>query len=197
MGGFNNYNGNVNGGAPQEKKKSNFRVGKIYGSDGTLDVSVWNSDKGGVYGILSIKSVVGKDPSTGGNVYEQKMSGELPSIFMNADILRALVMGVKGKDPSTINVMIDTKRGSKMTIKGQSSVITLTIDNQKTGTRTINIPAISIGDTSVHASWENLVSYLNVCLKKAMTCKLDPEEFGLALAADSSEGENSAEDSPF
>ena len=59
---FNNFNGNFNnnsnnGGEP--KKKSNFRVGKLYGSDGILDVSVWNSDKGGVYCILNIKQAVG------------------------------------------------------------------------------------------------------------------------------------------
>ena len=66
---FNNGNSGMNQGG--EKKKTNFRVGKVYGTDGTIDVSIWNSDKGGVYAILSCKAAVGKDPSTGANVYEQ------------------------------------------------------------------------------------------------------------------------------
>ena len=35
-----------------EKKKTNFRVGRVYATDGTVDVSVWNSDKGGCFCIL-------------------------------------------------------------------------------------------------------------------------------------------------
>ena len=78
---FNNMNNNQGG----EKKKTNFRIGKIWGADGQLDVSVWVADTG-ARTILSIKSAVGKDPSTGNNVYEQKMPNELPRFFMNIDL---------------------------------------------------------------------------------------------------------------
>ena len=50
---FNNMNNNQGG----EKKKTNFRIGKIWGADGQLDVSVWVADTG-ARTILSIKSAV-------------------------------------------------------------------------------------------------------------------------------------------
>lgn len=192
----NNYNNNgVTGG---EKKKTNFRVGKVYGIDGIIDVSIWNSDKGGVYAIMSIKAVVGKDPSTGGNVYEQKMSGELPSIFMNADILRGIIEGVKTCDDyGTINATIDTKRGAKMSFVGSGSQIKITIENQKTGTRNCTLESMQIGTKTIHASFLNLMSFLDICFKKALRNKLDPEEFAMALSGDTDSTESSTDDAPF
>lgn len=182
--GFGNNNTNNQGG---EKKKSNFRVGRIYGTDGTIDVSIWNSDKGGVYTILSIKSAVGKDPSTGANVYEQKMSGELPSIFMNLELIRAFLDGVKGHDVATLNFTIDTKRGSKLTMQGSDDAVKITIENQKTGTRTITLDAVPIGNVNVHANVLNLISMIEICFKKALSNKLDPEEFAMAVNTDDTE----------
>jgi len=186
----NQFSANNNQGG--EKKKTNFRVGKVYGSDGTVDVSIWNSDKGGCYTILSTKAAVGKDPSTGANVYEQKMSGELPSIFMNLEIVRAFLDGVKGIDPGTLNISLDTKRGSKMTIIGSGSSVKLTIDNQKTGSRTITFDAVTVGPKNIHANFNNLVDMISICFKKAIHNKLDPEEFSAVLS-----GEESAEDLPI
>lgn len=182
--GFGNNNTNNQGG---EKKKSNFRVGRIYGTDGIIDVSIWNSDKGGVYTILSIKSAVGKDPSTGANVYEQKMSGELPSIFMNLELIRAFLDGVKGLDVATLNFTIDTKRGSKLTMQGSADAVKITIENQKTGTRTITLDAVPIGNVNVHANVLNLISMIEICFKKALSNKLDPEEFAMAVNTDDTE----------
>lgn len=178
---FNGNNMNQGGG---DKKRTNFRVGKIYGSDGTIDVAVWNSDKGGCYATLSMKAAVGKDPSTGANVYEQKMSGELPSIVMNIEVLRAFIDGVKDQDPGTLNVVIDTKRGSKLTIVGQGTSVKMTIDNQKTGTRTITLDSIPVGSTNVHANFKNMIDMLEICFKKAIRNKLDPEEFAMALGGE-------------
>lgn len=162
-----------------EKKKTNFRVGKIYGTDGTMDVSIWNSDKGGCYCVLSIKAAIGKDPSTGGNVYEQKMSSELPSIFMNTEIVRTLIESMKSQKPETIETSIDTGRGAKMSITGDGNSVKITIENQKTGNRTITFDAVPTGTTSVHANFLNLVDMLSICHKKAIMNKLDPEEFAM------------------
>lgn len=174
----------------EEKKKTNFRVGKIYCTDGTIDVSVWNSDKGGCYAILSIKAAVGKDPSTGANVYEQKMSGELPSICMNIEIVRALIDAVKGADPGTLNINIDTKRGAKMSMVGSGGSVKITIDNQKTGSRTVTLDSISVGPKNIHANFNNLMDMINICFKKAIHNKLDAGEFAVVF------GENS-EEVPF
>lgn len=193
-----NQNNNQGGGQEGSKPKSNFRVGKIYGSDGICDISIWKSEKGGgVYGILSIKSAVGKDPSNGGNVYEQKMTSELPSIFLNAELLRAIVEYAKNKEVATIDMLIDTKRNSKLTIKGSAAEVRMTIENQKTGTRTITIPAISVGMDMVHANFLNMLDFIDICLKKAMRNKLDPNEFGMVVGGDESSEASSADDSPF
>lgn len=184
---FNNGNSGMNQGG--EKKKTNFRVGKVYGTDGTIDVSIWNSDKGGVYAILSCKAAVGKDPSTGANVYEQKMSGELPSIFMNMELVCAFLEGVKiVPDLNNINMTIDTRRGSKMSITGTGNAIKITIDNQKTGTRTITLESTPIGNDHVHANFKNMIKMLEICYKKAIVNKLDPEEFAMAISEEDANG---------
>ena len=190
--GFNNGKLSNNG----EKKKTNFKVGKIYGTDGTLDVSVWNSDKGGCYGIISARAAIGKDPSTGANAYEQKMSGELPSIFMNVELMRALVDGLKAQDPGTLNVSLDTKRGASMTIIGAGNSVKITIDNKKTGTRTITLDAVPVGNKNIHANFLNLIDMLDICFKKAIRNKLDPEEFSMAVGGDTN-GETNPDEAPF
>lgn len=189
--GFNNGNLSNNG----EKKKTNFKVGKIYGTDGTLDVSVWNSDKGGCYGIISARAAIGKDPSTGANAYEQKMSGELPSIFMNVELMRALVDGLKAQDPGTLNVSLDTKRGASMNIIGAGNSVKITIDNKKTGTRTITLDAVPVGNKNIHANFLNLIDMLDICFKKAIRNKLDPEEFSMAVG--DTNGETNPDEAPF
>ena len=190
--GFNNGNLSNNG----EKKKTNFKVGKIYGTDGTLDVSVWNSDKGGCYGIISARAAIGKDPSTGANAYEQKMSGELPSIFMNVELMRALVDGLKAQDPGTLNVSLDTKRGASMNIIGAGNSVKITINNKKTGTRTITLDAVPVGNKNIHANFLNLIDMLDICFKKAIRNKLDPEEFSMAVGGDTN-GETNPDEAPF
>lgn len=171
-----------------EKKKTNFRVGRVYATDGTVDVSVWNSDKGGCFCILSIKAAVGKDPSTGTNVYEQKMSGELPSMVMNLEMVRAFLEVVKKQDPENLNFKLDTNRGSSITVAGTGSSIKVTIENAKNGTRTVTFDAVPVGSTNVHANWRNLVDMVDICFKKALRNKLDPEEFAMV-----GEDENSSD----
>lgn len=187
-----NQTNSFNQSAPQtgEKKKTNFKVGKIYGSDGTMDVSVWNSEKGGCYCIFSIKAAIGKDPSTGANAYEQKMNSELPSIFMNTEIVRALIETIKTQKPDTVNAVIDTGRGAKLTIVGAGNSVKFTIDNQKTGTRNMTLDAVQTGPTNyVHANYLNLIDMIDICLKKAIRNKLNPDEFGMAVATEIEDGD--------
>ena len=186
----NNFNNNTNqnGG---DKKKTNFRLGKVWGSDGQLDISVWVADTG-VRAILSIKQAVGKDPSTGANVLEQKMPNELPRYFMNIDLLRAFIDVVDATpDLGTLNIVLDKGTAGKLTINGQGNSIKMTIDSQKQGSRTITFDSVSVGSKNIHASFRNLIEYLKIAYKKALTNKLDPDEFGMAV-----NGENS-EDTPF
>lgn len=178
---FNNTN-NQNG----DKKKTNFRIGKIWGSDGQIDVSVWVADTG-ARTILSIKSAVGKDPSTGNNVYEQKMPNELPRFFMNLDLSRVFIEAVEHThDLGSINMVIDKGGNNKLSVVGQGNSIKLTIDSAKQGSRTITFESTSVGSMNIHASFKNLVEYIKIGYKKALTAKLDPDEFGMALGTEDS-----------
>jgi hypothetical protein len=186
---FNNNNNFNSGNQGGEKKKTNFRIGKIWGSDGVLDVSIWLSDTG-ARAILSIKSAVGKDPSSGNNVFEQKMPNELPRFFLAANAMNALIGAVAATpDLGNANIVIDKGNNNKLTVMGQGNQIKLTIDSAKQGSRTITLDALNIGGKLVHADFNILIDYLKICYKKALTAKLDPEEFGMAVAA-----ENNGED---
>lgn len=184
---FNNSN-NQNG----DKKKTNFRIGKIWGSDGQLDVSVWVADTG-ARTIISIKSAVGKDPSTGNNVYEQKMPNELPRFFMNVDLSRAFIDAVEATpDLGSINIVLDKGGNNKLTVIGQGNSIKLTIDSPKQGSRTITFESTPVGNNNIHASFKNLIEYIKFGYKKALTNKLDPDEFGMVVGSD-----DSNDDQPF
>lgn len=191
-GNFNNGNNN-NGGEP--KKKQNFRVGKLYGSDGILDVSVWNSDKGGVYCILNIKQAVGKDPSTGMNVYEQKMPNELPSVFMNVEAVRTVLEYLKMTPVDQLNGKYDAGQSSiEFNSQGADIKITLT---GKAGTRSITLKANTIGSKNINASMLNLIDFLEIAFKYTKLAKLDTEAFGNVLATEGGSGEGSNDEAPF
>lgn len=183
-------NNNQQGG---EKKRSNFKLGKIWGTDGQLDVSVWIADTG-ARTILSIKSAVGKDPSTGSNVYEQKMPNELPRFFMTGGWARALVEAVKDKDPGTLNLQMEKPDHSKLSIVGQGNCVKLTIESPKSGTRTITLESVSVGNTTIHSEFLNLIDLIKVGQKKALYAKVDPDEFSVAL---NSEGMGADDNMPF
>ena len=179
MGFTNNNNFNNSGNQGGEKKKTNFKIGKIWGSDGVMDISFWCADTG-VRTILSIKSAVGKDPSTGNNVFEQKMPNELPRFFMAANILNAFIDIVdSASDLGSLNFTIDKGNNNKLTVMGQGNQIKITIDSQKQGSRSITLDAIIANGKPSHADFRILVDYLRIAYKKAMTAKLDPDEFGM------------------
>jgi len=187
--GFNNQQNN--NGEPKQKK--NFKVGKaIYGDDGQLTVSTWNSDKGGTYAVLSIKAAIGKDPSTGMNAYEQKMSGELPSCFLNAENLCAIMLAMKEVQPDSCDFSVDCGR-SKISFKGNGNNFQIIIENQKTGTRTITMKAFPVGPKNVFPQWKILYDKLDICYKKITRGNLDMDEFGTALAGD----DFNNDDAPF
>lgn len=179
---FQTSNGfNQNNNSSGEKKKTNFRVGRLYGADGILDITVWMSDSA-VYTIFSAKQAIGKDPSTGANVFEQKMPNELPRVFMNPDYLRALLNALKKSDPNTVNLKLSPKHGTTLTIVGNNGQVKLTLETEKQGNRVVTFEPISCGSSNVNAAWYNMIELLEVTMKKALYAKLDPDEFANALA---------------
>lgn len=183
----NNFNNTVSNNG---EKKTNFRIGKIWGSDGQIDVSLWIANTG-VRAILRIKSAVGKDPSTGATVLEQRKPNELPGFFMNIDVLKAFIEYISTvTDYGSMSFSIDKGNNNKLTVIGQGNTIKITIDSNKLGSKTITLDSIAVGNKNIHAAFINLVEYLKICYKKALVNKLDPEEFSMAVGATSSDDDN-------
>ena len=178
--GFNNSNNNNFQG---EKKKTNFGIGRIWGSDGTLDVAIWKNQSG-VSVTLMIKQAVGKDPSTGANVFENKAPNELPRMYMNLSQARTFLECVNmtpRNELGNINFVIGGERSPrKLTVNGQGSAIKITIEDPKIGSRTITLEATTAGPKNIHADFLNLTDFIRKGFEKALTNKLDPEEFGLS-----------------
>jgi len=183
----NNFNNQQGGG---EKKKRNFIVGGLYATGGRVEVSTWRSEKGGYYVILTIKSEIGKDPSTGAGVYQNKMSSELPSVLFNVDTARALIDSVRSQDINNINIVLDTGRGSKITCTGNATSIKVTVDNSAKGSATVTFDAVPTGVSNVHAGFLNLIELIEIGFKKALRNRTDPEEF-------SSTSNESDDEAPF
>lgn len=182
---FNNVNTNTQGANNNtDKKKTNFRIGKIWGSDGQLDVSIWVANMG-VLTTLSIKSAIGKDPSTGANVFEQKMPGDIPRFYMNIELVYAFLTCVEKftkDDIANINLVFDKGTSGKLSIIGDGTSIKMTIDsNKQQGSRTMTFESISAGNKNIHSSFLVFCEYMKIAYKKALYNKLDPEEFAMAV----------------
>lgn len=186
----NNFGGNAAN--QQDKKKTNFRLGRpVYGSDAQLNLSIWNSDSA-TYTIFAIKQAIGKDPSTGANAYEQKAPNELPRVFLNPEYLNALITAIEAK----IDILMTPKRGTTLKITGlNTNQIKMTIETEKLGNRTITFDAIPVGSMNIQSAFDNMVKLLKIGLKKALLAKLDPEEFGMVLGVDS--GSDGGEEIPI
>lgn len=189
----NGYNNQNNNGEP--KKKTNFRVGRrIAGEDGALTISTWNSDRGGVFTVMSIVQAIGKDPTSGAPVYEQKAPNELPSIYMSTENVCALKLAMEAtKDPGAANFTIESGRNAKITVAGTGTGYKITIENAKTGSRTLTVKGVPVLDKTVYPRWKMIRDRLDICYKKCNLAGVDPDEFSVALAS----SDASDEDTPF
>lgn len=179
FGNNNNFNnaGQQNNGEP--KKKVNFKMGKVYGDDATMDVGVWTSDSG-VFAILTIYQQVGKDPSTGKGVYETKPPKELPRLFMNRDRIIALVsaMTAYGDNPGEANFTMDGN--SKLKVEGLGNKVKLTITD-KLGERTITLGSFTLGKVTTFPQWTVVRDLLKIAYRKALIDKIDNDDFNSAI----------------
>lgn len=172
-----NFGGNSNNQQQQdgEKKKTNYRLGRFFGSDAILEVTVWLSNSA-VNTILQIKSAVGKDPSTGQNVYENKSPMEVPRLFLKPDQLRLFTDYIKTHD----SIDWSPSDNSHITITGiNNGDIKITIAEKKhPQPRTITFPAIPVSNGNVqNGNWKNILKILDVALDRALLIKLNPDAF--------------------
>ena len=119
------------------------------------------------------------------------MPNELPRFFMAANVMNAFIDVVKTTpDLGAVNFCIDKGNNNKITVVGQGNSIKITIDSAKQGSRTVTLDGIVINGKCNHADFKILVDYLKICYNKAITAKLDPDEFGMAMAS----GDNGEDD---
>lgn len=164
-----------------DKKRTNFPVGRLFGSDGKLNVTIWNSDSA-VYTIIAIAQSVGKDPTTGANVYEQKAPNELPRVFLNPENLETLLLGMNDIDINgTSTYVLPLKNGSKLTIAVNNGKVTLTTETQKQGSRSITFEPITFASSNINGNWNLFKKYLTIASNKALVAKLDPNEFAMVM----------------
>lgn len=173
-----NYGGGNSNNQQQdgEKKKTNFPLGRFYGSDGLLVLSIWLSQSS-VNTIFQIKQSVGKDPGTGMNVFENKGPTEMPRIFLKPDQLRVLLEAMKTRDSVDYT---PNEGNSRITITGiKSGDIKITIAEKKhPQPRVITFPAVPVGDTNVqNGNWANIIQVLQIALDRALLIKLNPDSF--------------------
>lgn len=172
-----------------DKKRTNFPVGRLFGSDGKLNVTIWNSDSA-VYTIIAIAQSVGKDPTTGANVYEQKAPNELPRVFLNPENLETLLLGMNDIDINgTTTHVLPLKNGSKLTIAVNNGKVTLTTETQKQGSRSITFEPITFASSNINGNWNLFKKYLTIASNKALVAKLDPNEFAMAVGQSTSDEE--------
>lgn len=177
--GFNNQNNPQNG----DKKKTNFPIGRLFGTDAKMNISIWNSDSA-VYTIIAIAQSVGKDPSTGANVYEQKAPNELPRVFLNPEMLEAFVSSAKNLDINgNTTAVLTLKNGSKLTVATNGGKVTITTETQKQGSRTITFDPVTFNSVNVNGNWNLFIKYLTIANNKATMAKLDPSEFAMVMAS--------------
>lgn len=176
--GSNGSNGYGNNGGEQPKQKTNFTIGRIYGSNGRLDVSIWISDTG-VKTIFTITK--GLRDTDGKIIYEQKKPSELPRFFANPSILRAIAesIDVGKQNPGSMHSIIATPSGKiEFVGQGESVVINVTSNTDKIkDSRTITLDAVSCGNSVIHADLLNLDHYIKVALKHGLNSKLDKSVF--------------------
>lgn len=195
--GFNQQNQQNQSSATGDKPRTNFPIGvSVRGTDGRMDVSAWKSTSA-VFTILQIKQMIGKDPATGQPVFENKKPNELPRIFLNPEMLKALVMSMEGADMNQVNInvtqsIVNKNNTNKLTMTGTNNQIKITIESPTNGTRTITLDGIPTGTITVNPNWTILIDMLKIAYKKALTARLDPSEFAFAVS-----GDDNSEESPF
>lgn len=194
--GFNNFNQN-NGmmQQQQDKPRTNFKLGRIYGSNAILEIGTWNAPSG-TRAVLTIKQSIGQDPSTGMPIYENKPPKELPHYYMNADNMCSLLEACKNcKVPSDLGIAKFGSDAKGMTIDTSNNQVVITITNDK-GPRSITLESHTVGNHQVYSGWKIFNEYIKVAFHKALFGKLDENEFGSAIASTNNEA-GTSEDDPF
>ena len=174
----NNQNQNNNGG--EQPQKSNFNIGKIYGSDGVIETKCWKSNIGVLYISMSIKQLIGKDPQ-GHTNYEAGLAKDRPSVLMRADYARSLYEKLDSTKPEEINVPefapSDNNPNAKISVIGSNTGVKVIISDQK-GKRELNVDATPICGEYVNGNWKNFMLQFKKAIDVSVLARVAEELTG-------------------
>lgn len=193
---FGNYNNNQN---QSSGVKRSWKVGKdLYASNGKVAVGLYESDKGGTYCSFQIIGVIGKDPQTGANVYEQRPPQELPSILFTQEVLEAVIDRLTDKtrpsrdrdfypnwvSPVDINETINCGHNASFTINGSANEVKIKINSAR-GEKECILTGIPMSTGANFASWRIMLQKMFFVLTYMQTKGIDPEKFANVMSSTS------------
>ena len=181
FGNNNNNNGNGTG------EKKSFKLGRIYASDGQVDLGIYISTSATWVTVLAMKAI-GTNPSTGMMAMEQAQPQQLPSVMLSTEAARAFIDAVTNAEPSTLNFTINSggKYHSSITVQGSPSDVKITIKDDR-GDRQVSLTAMPVGTKNIFASWNNFIDLIKVGFKKSLRHKMNPEEFSAEIGSSDSD----------
>lgn len=171
-GGYNNnFNNNQNG---EQKPKVNFRYGKLRASDGNMEVGIWVNQYG-ITAKICIRQAVGKDPSTGAAIYENKAPMELPQGLFDREKMRLFIELVESNNYQNLNFQLPGT--TTVTVASDGNNIKITLNNTKTNdNRSITFEGFSNNGKVFNAQMYTLISWFKIAYKKALTCRIDDSD---------------------
>lgn len=192
----NNFNGNnqQNG---EQKPKENFNIVKIYATGGRVNLSMWTPSTGSK-GIIRIEQSVGKDPSTGADIFENRMPSELPGFFLNQEDANVINEVISRTAPDYTNLNLDKYKkanGDTISIVNTGNAIKLDIHSEKKGDRTATFSGVQVGSSMIFPGFITFARGMKLIATKIFTDKVSDPAFDKAF--DAMNGEENSEDSPF
>ena len=171
-------------------RKKNIKVTSINCDNGRLNMTIWRSDRGGVYVVMTALAKVGNDPTTGIAMYEQKQPKDLPSIYLAGtdavEVLDALKMiPWQGSTPSCSYTKTCGKNNNTIAVTANGNEIELKINTPNIGDRSVTFKGAPACTTTVNAGWHLFLMMFEKAVNKVLCDKLDPNEFsGIGESSD-------------
>lgn len=199
----NNFNGSNNG---NNGEKKSFTIGRIYGSNGQIDIGIYISASATWVSMLG-KQSTGTNPSSGTMSIENTRPDQLPSVLLSTETAKAFLDAVDVEDrggvlralnADKLNFTINAggAQHATMQVVGSDSDVKITFKSDR-GERTVSLTTIPVGPgRNAFASFENLYKHVLTGYNRAMRHKMDPNEFAAELAGGGASMEDTS-NTPF
>lgn len=177
---FNNMNNS------QQNEKTSWKIARVFGKKpgdpskvAVLEIGLYKSQYS-AFATLSIKYEMGRDMKNRVQ-FETGLNKDNPSCLLSPEDTACVISlcELLEKDPSKISELKFAHDGgrSKLDITGSETNTIVAVTNE-VGSKNIQFDATPAGFTNIHGCIPAIKNALKVVLKKQITAKLDPDEFG-------------------